>query len=354
MAAVARTKMKGRKIAVVDLDAEDVPPVEKDDETKGMPFFEGLGEEVKIEVYRQEPIEEGTIGTLPPDADESTIRRRWGGGVYLVKARGTNGRFERRQRTVTIGGDPKFESEDATRRYRIKIGKLPDDNAKPAAPAAAAGLDLIGILQASHQQSMQFMQAQLGVAQQMADHRAAAASKASEEARQRDREFFQSMLALNKRDEKAETTDPMAMISVLLKGLQLGRDMGSGGGGEADPVAAFIGNLPVMLPQIQAMLSGQVAAPAAPANQQAPQPPGPKVTLSGPIAAQFSSTVRQLAEKGYNPEAALAAALQQLSGLPVAPREEPAPAAAAAGGGAAPAAPGGKGTSPPSRATSKK
>lgn len=339
MAAKTARKTKGRTLAVVEVGDDD-QEVEKDEDTaKGIPLFEGLGEEVKIEVYRMEPIEEGTIGTLAPDADEATIARRWGGGVYRVNAKGTDGKFGRRQRTVTIGGDPKFESKDATRKYRIKMGELPEDGGtgKPAA-LAAPGLDMSGLLsiiQASHQNSMAFMQAQLTAQQQQSQQQVIAAAKLADEGRQRDREFFATMLALQKQDQKAG--DPLAMIPVMVKMLELGKNMAGSGGGDADPVTAFIQSLPVILPQAQAMLTGGQAA-AAPVNQQAApgapaappageQQQGPRLVLTGEIAEQLHKTFEALKAKGYDAEKAMTMAMAQLANVPA--REQAAAAAPA-------------------------
>ncbi len=359
----AKAKKKARTLAVVEVDGQGDEPEEKDEDgTKGIPLFEGLGEEVKLEVYRLEPIEEGTIGRLEPDADEGTIARRWGGGVYRVTAKGTDGKFGRRQRTVMIGGDPKFESEDATRRYLIKMGKLPaDPNAKPAA-GPFPGFDLssiMGLLQTSHQNAMAFMQAQVAAQQQQAQLSIAAASKLADEGRQRDREFFATMLQLQKADQKA--TDPLAMVPLMVKFLELGKNMASGegrGGDAADPVTAFIQALPVILPQAQAMLTGGAAnqqqpAPALP--PAAPQPgQEPQIVLSGEIAVQLDATFRALRDKGYDAERAMTMAMQQLAQVPAAPKNDPAAAAAPPAGPERPAAPeasGDKKTSPPARAT---
>lgn len=359
---MGRTSSKAKKtLAVVELD-DDEKDEQQDDaqQAKGIPLFEGLSSEVKISVYRQEPIEEGSIGNLPSDADEATIRRRWGGGVYVLKAKGSDGKFQPMQRTVTIGGDPKFESKDAIRRYRIKMGELAGDDQPASKPAQVApGLDvpgLLSILQASHTQSMQFMQAQLAASQAMNDQRAAASAKLAEEGRQRDREFFASMIALQKSEQKdaAKAADPMAMITLLLKGLELGRDMGGGGGGEGDPVTAFIQNLPQIIPQAQALLqSGQQQNPGpAPAPAAAPPPPpgaqaGPRIVLTGGIAEQLQKTVQALQAKGYDAEHALGVALKQLSEVPNRPtKPEPADAA--------PTEEAGNGTSPRARATRKK
>lgn len=362
MAGKAATKTKARTLAVVEVD-RDEETGEAADETKGIPLFEGLQGEVQIEVYRLEPIEEGTIGTLAADADEATIRRRWGGGVYKVTAKGTNGQFTRRQRTVTIGGDPRFESKDAIRRYRIKNGEIQEEGKSAAAPAAAApsgfGMsEILALLQTSHTQQLAFMQAQVNASSLAADQRAQAAAKMAEDARARDQQFLASMLALRSSEAKAAppAADPMAMMTVLLKGLELGRDMG--GGGEADPVTAFISALPQILPQAQALLNagkeGAAAAPAAvaaPANQQ--QPAGPRLLLTGPIAERFQRTVAALQAKGYDAEKALAVALEQLAAVPNAPtKASPTPEGKAAA--PAPAAAAGNGTTPPARATRRK
>ena len=336
MAKTAR-KSKGRTLAVVEVGEDpDLEGEKEEDAARGIPLFEGLGDEVKIEVYRMEPIEEGTIGTLAPDADEATIARRWGGGVYRVTAKGTDGRFGRRQRTVTIGGDPKFESKDATRKYRIKVGELPEDAAKNA-PPPAPGLDvpgLLSIIQASHQNSMSFMQAQLAAQAQQAQQQVVASAKIADEGRQRDREFFATMLALQKQDQKQ--SDPLAMVPLLVKFLELGKDMAGGaGGGASDPVTAFIQGLPLILPQAQAMLTAGQAAnqqqPPAPAP--APPPPaaapeqGPRLVVTGKLAAQLEKTWQALRDKGYDSDTAMTIALEQLANVPKNPQapEPPAP-----------------------------
>jgi len=369
MAANAAKKSKGRKLAVVELDDADQEVEKEEDAAKGIPLFEGLGDEVKIEVYRMEPIEEGTIGTLAPDADEATIARRWGGGVYRVTAKGSDGKFGRKQRTVTIGGDPKFEGKDATRRYKIKMGEIREGDSGNSAPAVP-GLDmpgLLSILQASHQNSMTFMQAQLAAQQSQAQAQIAAAAKLADEGRQRDREFFATMLQLQKQDQKQ--SDPLAMVPLMVKFLELGKDMAGGaggGGGESDPVTAFIQALPVILPQAQQLLSGsggqaanqqQAQQPAAaPASgQQAPA--GPRLVLTGEIAAQLDRTYKALQAKGYDAEKAMTIALQQLSQVPNAPaKQEPPPEPPPAEEEAPPpaAAAAGNGTTPRARATRRK
>ncbi len=362
MAAKVRAK-KGRTLAVVEVGDEVDQEEKEEDAAKGIPLFEGLGDEVKIEVYRMEPIEEGTIGTLAPDADEATIARRWGGGVYRVTAKGTDGKFGRKQRTVTIGGDPKFEGKDATRKYKIKMGEISDEPAsKPAAPIAP-GLDvpgLLSIIQASHQNSMSFMQAQLAAQTQQAQAQVVAAARMADEGRQRDREFFATMLQLQKADQKA--TDPLAMVPLMVKFLELGKDMAApGGAGEGDPVTAFIQALPAILPQAQALLNSGQPAAAQPQPAPAGQQPGPRLVLTGAIAEQLAKTHDALMKKGYDAEKAMTMALEQLAEVPNAPTKQappgPAPAAPQEGeqpAAAAAAAAAGNGTTTRARATRRK
>src|SRR6185369_7933164 len=98
-----------------------------------------------------------------------------------------------------------------------------------------------------------------------------------------------------------KAADPLAMVPLLVKFLELGKDMAGGGsGGESDPVTAFIQNLPMILPQAQALLAGgggaapAIGQPPAPAPATSPAPgqqhPGPKLVLTGPIAEQLAKT----------------------------------------------------------------
>jgi hypothetical protein len=99
--------------------------------TRGLPLFPHKEGVTSVSIYRLEPIEEGNLGILGPDADEETIRRRWGGGVYRATAKLGNGEYAGNA-TINIGGDPRFESLDARKRYKNKMAGL--DGGEPAPP----------------------------------------------------------------------------------------------------------------------------------------------------------------------------------------------------------------------------
>ncbi len=361
-----------RTVQVLETDQEEESP------TKGIPLFQsGDGEQqiATISVYRLEPIEEGTVGNVQPDADEDTLRRRWGGGVFRLFAKGTDGKHKG-SKTVTIGGDPKFEGKDAIRRYKIKTGEIVEDPPKPAAAAPAPpppglGLpELLALITQGHAQQMEMMRLQTEAtkheaaereakarreaderetrARREAEEREARLRREAEEMRERDRAFQATMLQMVKSDAKA--SDPTAMLGVLLKGLELGRDMGGGGGdGPADPVTALFSNLPALRDMFataaQQGAAGQVAAPT-PAKLP-PGPPGKRIVLAGAVAEKLEAAVGALRARGYDPEKALEMAFDQIraEAAPTAPPEPPA---------AAPPAPAGNGTPRATRATRKR
>lgn len=300
------------------------------DAAKGLPLFpEGTDEITSIGVYRLEPIDEGALGSLPPESDEETIRRHWGGGVFRVSAKGSDGKFAR-TKIVTIGGcDPKFESGDARRRYKNKMRGLDDDGPEPVAipvPAGGAPAEVLTIMSQAHTQQLQMLRLQMEAQRQDALDREARARREGEEARQRDREFNATMLAIMKKDDRAAaaaTVNPTDLVGMLMQGLQLGRKLSAGAAensGPSDPVTAFLMSLPTVLEQGRALLSAG-AAPAAP-----PQGRPGEFTISGNTAEKLRSHLRTLMGKGYSEaqalelgERALALGVEQLAAVPNAP-----------------------------------
>jgi hypothetical protein len=330
-ASTART----REVLVVtpgDDQADESP-------TKGIALFAGDDGVVGIAVYRMEPIEEGTVGVVPPDSDEETIRRRWGGGVYRISAKGSDGKIKG-TRTITVGGDPKFESKDASRRYRIKMGELEDVPPTPAAPAPQLppqmGItEILALVTQSHAQQMDMMRLQMQAAKveaderemrarREADEREARARREAEESRERDRTFNSTMLQMVKGDAKAAASTPLEMVTVLMQGLKLGRQLGAGAEEtEKDPVALLIQNLPGIIEHGKGLVQ---ASNQAAAVQQNPQG---GARLTGPVAGKLSAAVQGLIGRGYSQDQALAMAEQALSlgvdALAQVPNAQPAP-----------------------------
>jgi hypothetical protein len=328
-----------------------VLPADEDEDaaeklTKGLPLFPDSQGIQGISIYRLEPVEEGSLGSLPADADEESIRRRFGGGIFKITAKDSAGLYAG-SRTVTIGGDPRFESLDARRRYRNKMAGLDDDSAtRPApvpvpAPPTVGATELITLLNTGHHQQVEMMRLQLEAQRQDNLAREERQRRENEDARARDREFQATILQVMRRDEKAGGGG-LELVSMLLQGLKLGRTLGEKEEGSDDPVALFMKNLPAILEHGKGLIGQQPAPPPAP-----PAAPGvaPAATqergfrLSGEVARRLQAEVERLMAKGYKPsdalkvaEAALARGVEILSATeipPPPPEPQPAPPAPA-------------------------
>jgi hypothetical protein len=366
------TAAKTREVLVVheggaQADAEESP-------TKGLALFAGEDGITGIALYRLEPIEEGTIATIPPESDEETIRRRFGGGIYRITAKGLDGKIKG-SRTLTIGGDPKFESRDAARRYKNKMAGLDEPAAAAPVPAAAppgmAIPEILTLVSQSHAQQMEMMRLQMQEqrtineererrARLEADERESRARREAEESRERDRQFNATMLTLLKNDAKTASSSPLEMVTVLMQGLKLGRSMSNSGGeeGPADPVSLLIQNLPSIIEHGRGLIAagGQTAQ----ANPGAPQG---GIRLTGAVAAKLQATVEGLKGKGYSEqdawelaERALATGVDLLAQVPNRPTtaDELPPPEATPHSTRPPSPPARKATRPRSRATSKR
>ena len=344
------TAAKAERVLVLreggEQDADESP-------TKGLPLFQTHEKIASITVFRLEPVEEGNVGTMPPDSDDETIRRKWGGGTFKIVAKGTDGQFAG-QRTLIIGGDPIFESKDALRRYRVKLGELPPE--PKAAPVAAVppsmGIaEVLAMINQGHSQQMEMMRLQLEAnrreadererrTRQEAEERELRARREAEESRERDRQFNATMLTLVKSDAKAAGNGPMEAIGILMQGLNLGRKLGAGAEDKeqpSDPVTMFLGALPGILEHGKNLVDSAKAGGGA-----QPNPKG--AVLSGPVTDRLKVMVEGLMGRGYSKEQALhlaeqaiAQGVELLAQVPNAPQIASAPAESPAA--APPAAP---------------
>jgi hypothetical protein len=341
---MARTsKASTREVLVVH---EGGAQVEEENPTKGLPLFAGEEGITGISVYRLEPIEEGTIATVPPESDDDAIRRRFGGGVFRMTAKGVDGKIKG-TRTITIGGDPKFESLDAKKRYRNKLAGLdelgPTTPPPPPLPPSMAVPEILALVTQSHGQQMEMMRMQMQAQQVVADdrerrarieadERETRARREAEESRERDRAFNATMLTMVKNDSKAAASSPLEMISVLMQGLKLGRQMSAGAEETpADPLTMFMQNLPGILEHGRGLVqAGTEAAAGQPRINPAPAVAGKPggIRLTGPVATRLQQMVEGLKGKGYDEatswslaEQALALGVDQLAQVPNAPTQ---------------------------------
>jgi len=285
------------------------------------------------------PVEEGTLGTVPPDADEALLMSRYGGGIYRIQKKDHGGKIAG-ARTITLSGEPKLKSKDALRQYKILTGELPEEpKSAPAAapvPGAMGVAEILALMNKSHEQQLVMMRLQIeqsknetaereARARRDADEREARARREAEESRQRDREHHAAMLQMLKSEQKAPS-DASTAVNLLLRGLALGREL-NGEHGAADPFAMLMQNIGPVIEHLKGVTSPAPPAPAAPGA------PG-RIVLTGESAKRVSNAVRTLMGRGYSleqaqelAERALALGISQLDQVPNAPPVEPAPAA---------------------------
>lgn len=331
----ARTARTQKVIVLDNSDDKD----EGESPTAGLPLFPDKGPISGVQVYRIEPIEEGNLGTLGPDSDEETIRRRFGGGLYKISAKGPDGKYVGSTQ-ITIGGDPKFESADARRRYRNKMSGLADDPL-PLPPAAAPGVsmgELIALLNQGHTQQLEMMRLSMEAQRAESNMTNERRAKEMEEARQRDREFNATLLQIMKKEPTAG--NGLELVNTLLKGLTIGKAMASSANSDSagdsdDPLITLVRSLPSILEHGGRLVEQHQQGKAAPAA-------GPEaVTLTGPIADQLKAAVQSLVGRGYSPaeaqQLAEHALLKGVGVLATVPNRTTAPAAAAAAPEAPPA-----------------
>lgn len=312
-----------------------------DDALEGAPLFDSTAEIAYVTVSRDDP-DEGYVGRVPASATERDILKKFGGGSFTLSARNPSGKpVKGGHRSLSIGGDPIFQSRAAELKWKRAQGL--DDDRRPAAasgekPMSMAELLILMDKQAekaradsrdmflmqqqlttqSHQRQLEMMREEATRRDRDAAERDARREREQKEQRERDREFMATMLQLVKSDAKAAGgADPVAL---LLKGVELaGTIKGAGGGeeGESDPVTALAANLPAIL-EHGARLVERGTAAARPA-------PNPKrgrgedddeegVTLQGEIATKAKALVAKLEAEGKDPAAVMSLAMDVLLG----------------------------------------
>ncbi len=358
-------KVTQKEIFVVEGGASALP--EQDEPLQGAPLFELAGDltaVAKVGVIRDEPIEEGQLGYVLPDATEETIRRRWGGGTYRLQAKTEQGHHLKGGfRTIKLAGEPKFTDAVSLAKYRRLRRQEMGEDSEPQA-AAKGQPSILEILEmqerkaelaraqaredyerreaerdAAHRREMERvkLEAEAHERERKAeDDRRDRERQAAEERRERerlaedqrrrqdqedgrarDREFFAGMLKLNKEEAKGGGT---AGLESALRVLMAAREM-FGEGGSPDAITTLIGNLPAILDKssgIASQITGQ--APAAGGEE----PPKDGITLSGIHGRKLAAAMQNLRSQGVDPEKVLLHQLHQLATVKVQRPGEPA------------------------------
>lgn len=357
----------------------DAGAAEEDDGLQDAPLFSAVDGEKKIShvlVIRQDP-DEGTLGKMPPTVTELDIKRRWGGGTFQLQGRDERNRpMKGAFRTITVAGDPMFESEVAAAKWKRQQG-IAD---KPGGAAA----DTFGVkeifallnsteakqkaeaerraqeLEAQHKRELERirvegeMRARERAAEDERRERLAEEreerrrkedeareerrrrdeaereerrAKDQEQARARDREFQLQIAALGRKGN-ADGTE------MLFKGIELAQKFGAGGGDD-DIVMHFA---KAVLPGVVEKFGGAAGKPAPQALAPVPAATSADaVTFDGPIGKKALTVIEHLKSEGFDPESAISAVFDNL--LRVRRKTAPDPTPAAAAAPSSPAAP---------------
>jgi hypothetical protein len=278
----------------------------------------------KTRVYRDEPVDEGYVGDIPPEGTQEDIRRRWGGGIFHLQAVDSNGAFLKQLSGVKIAGEPIFDNGLAAKKYRRWL----TSNFSDATPAAAPGRtveETIALEEARHRRELERIRAEADAALARAKVEAEA-RREDELARQaRQQEWF-AIQTKQQQDFMAtmakihtEAGGGGNQIMETLASLALQRLAGGDGGGPSDPVTAFLARGPEILQELR-KTGAAIGAERNPRAAGNPAAAG-GLTITGPLANKLRRLVGHLQNQGVDPETALDAAMSAM--LPAAPRRRP-------------------------------
>jgi len=304
------------------------------------PLFDDNPDIHEIAVERIDP-PEGFLGCIDPtELSEETIRARYGGGKFRMRARDASSRYVRGVGVAkaSIAGEPIFISDSFAKQWRRRQGLAEEPTAARAAPAERAPsiIEMIMLLdkqgekarlqaredaqirekeqQSAHERQLELMRMQMEQQRtQLEADRGRLAADAKEE-RERNREFMATMIQLVKAEHKGGGGDDA--VATLLKGIELARTLGGGSGedNEADPLAALAANAPAIMAEARRMISSDKPAQVNPAagDENA-------VTLEGPIGQKARRLIMHLQRQGKDPETVLSQSMDVLMRTRAAP-----------------------------------
>ena len=328
--------------------------VDYEEDGSESPLFDDDKRIDHIAVERLDP-PEGFLGTIDPSSTEEDIRGKYGGGKFRLRARDVGSHYVKGVPVgnATIGGEPIFQSISFERQWKRRQGivddkppaaggalsekplsfgelmLLMDKQAERARQAAQEGADLRAReAEASHARQLELVredtkrrERELEQERQRmhidAKERAERLDREVTAERERQREHTATMLQLVK-----EQKGPDGTAALLLKGIELARELGggTGEGGATDPLTALAANLPDILSEAGkiAAIDRSSAAPrpaeANPSPQQRRRPGEPEpVMLEGSVAKAATELIGRLKEQGRDPAAVLAQAFDAIA-----------------------------------------
>lgn len=351
----------------------------------------------RIGVMRTDPAE-GHLGFVEPDANEVTIKSRWGGGSFRLEAKNEQGRVVK-VRSLIIAGDPVFESDIAEARWRRLNGLPPRAQAGTQAQQQQQQQDVVSFKEmmmlfdqkesqrrreeqereerrrreeqereerrekadrAAHERQLQLLREDTERRERLAKEEHARLAQEHERQIQREREsqtalaaqnqqFFTNMLAMVKQDAAKVDNAPSAvdimkstveMVSMLKEGQE-----------PQDAVTALINRLPETLAEARETAKHAIREIKGEGAATSPEPDGTRaetndsLTLTGRTATEVKAFVRHLVAHGKDPRVVISKIVQHLmrgkpgkSGRPKGrpPKHIPAPSPDSPSNGAAP------------------
>jgi hypothetical protein len=358
--------------------------VEDADEFGEAPLFEDDGRIDHIAVERIEPAE-GFLGNIEPGATEEDIRGKYGGGKFRLRARDAGSRFVKGVplATVTIGGDPVFQSNTFEQQWRRRQGLTTTgaSNGNGVISEKPLGFGELMLLmdkgaeraRATYQEQAQIREREAVAAherqleqiraeakrreQELAFERERLKTEAAEREgrlaremaaeRERQREHNAAMLQLISEKGK-QASEGGAGVQTLIAGMKLAQELTGGGEGGGDPLTAFAQNLPDIIEQGGKLIAMDKAS-AGQAGKIRANPRSAKVgkddvVLTGEVAKKAAQLVKHLEAQGKNPARVLSRAFDVIG------RTKAAPAPAASSPSSRPAARAAARRPPPRRA----
>lgn len=359
--AAKRRTIRTTEVEVEGDEQDEAGEAAAEDQHPEAPLFSPLLRRAKkvesVAVRRTDP-DSGYLGTLPPDMTESTLKARWGGGMYRLEAKNVNNQIVASGvRVLKIAGDPVFASEVEEEEWRRSHGLK--KKAKADSDPGESVRELIMMLEERDEkrraeQLAREEKQRTEAAAREERQRTEIESKLTTERQQREEERRRYQVEADEREEKRrsaareddqrraqqhkEDMERMALlnqqtlqqsqafyqqlaqtmksdgpkddpIKTLIAGVQLATTLGGGGGGgDEGPLTSLIKRLPETIAEARktgGAMFAEVKASRRAGGGAARNPAAAdddSLVIRGPLAAKARGVLTALAKAGKNPE----------------------------------------------------
>ena len=324
---------------------DESAPVENDE---AIPLFPHLDKDknnivVSIRVMKRDPPGEGYKGDIAPSSTLDFIAKRWGNGIYDLDALNAEHKVLRRSQNIVISSIQKPQAlpgaesamtaaerllerqaqsfeRDQERTYRISQEAISSTRAQAVTYAEMVRADTEARMQRDREHYATAAAQQREAFQQMFLQTQQMHQMNMEQQRGSFQQVLQLMAATHERE--LQTNNPMVMMEVLQRGMQIGMEAG---GSDADPLTTAmqtglggLRELTKMMALQKGIKSPKLAKSNPSAKPQTPQKSGD--SEKKPISRselQEVLAIKRLAEtKGYDFEGILSQAKQMVAAAP--------------------------------------